>query len=165
MLIHRSNRKIKPQERMKTRILKPVLVLAAITLIVVACDKDAKMAQADDVERGILLSNMDTTVSPKDDFYNYVNGSWMKYTKIPEDRSTWGGFSILRKSTDKDVLDIIAVAQETGSYGNKTDQAKALAIFNTKLDTVARNEAGLTPLQPALDDIAGITNLTDLQTV
>lgn len=151
---------------MKTRILQPVLIIAALALVIVACgEKDGKMAKADDVERGILLSNMDTTVSPKDDFYNYVNGSWMKYTTIPEDRSSWGGFSILRKSTDKDVLDIIAVAQETGSYGNKTDQAKALAIFNTKLDTVARNEAGLAPLQSALNDIAGINNLTDLQTV
>ncbi|MGK0252122.1 MAG: putative endopeptidase, partial [Gammaproteobacteria bacterium] len=114
---------------------------------------------------GIILENMDTTVSPKDDFYNYVNGSWMKNTSIPDDRSTWGGFSVLVKSTDKDVLAILAEAKASGKYAAGTDQAKALAIFDTKLDTLARNEAGIAPLQPALDDIASVQNLSDLQTI
>lgn len=114
---------------------------------------------------GIVLENMKPEISPKDDFYNFVNGTWMDETEIPADRSSWGGFSVLRKSTDNDVLEIIAKAKESGKYGPDTDQAKALALFDTKLDTVARNKAGLTPLQPALDAIAGIQNLEDLQTV
>ncbi len=151
---------------MKKQILRSALAIAALAVVVSACkEKDGKMAKADDVERGILLSNMDTTVSPKADFYNYVNGSWMKNTTIPEDRSTWGGFSMLRKSTDANVLDIIDRAEKSGKYSSGTDQAKALAIFNTKLDTAARNAAGLKPLQPALDDIAAVKTLEDLQTV
>ncbi len=114
---------------------------------------------------GIVLENMDTSVTPNQDFYNYVNGNWMKNTKIPDDRTSWGGFSVLRKSTDADVLEILAEAEKSGKYGPNTDQAKALAIFNTKLDTLARNKAGIKPLQPALDEIAGIKNLNDLQTV
>ena len=114
---------------------------------------------------GIVLENMDTNVSPKDDFYNYVNGSWMENTKIPDDRPSWGGFSVLRKSTDADVLQILSVAKELGNYSSDADQAKALAIFDTELDTLSRNEAGLKPIQPALNDIAGIKNIADLQTV
>ena len=114
---------------------------------------------------GIVLDNMKPEISPKDDFYNFVNGTWMDETEIPADRSSWGGFSVLRKSTDNDVLEIIAAAEKSGKYGPETDQAKALALFNTKLDTIARNKAGLTPLQSALDDIASVKNLTDLQTI
>ncbi|MBJ2175978.1 M13 family metallopeptidase [Aureibaculum sp. A20] len=114
---------------------------------------------------GIVLENMDTTVSPKEDFYNYVNGSWMKNTEIPDDRSSWGGFGVLRKKTDKDVLAILAKAKESGKYDANTDQAKALFIFDSELDTTSRNKAGIKPLQPALDAIAGINNLNDLQTV
>ena len=114
---------------------------------------------------GINLKNMKPEISPKDDFYNFVNGTWMDDTEIPADRSSWGGFSVLRKSTDNDVLEILAKAKASGKYGPETDQAKALAIFDTKLDTIARNKAGLKPLQPALDAIAGIKNLNDLQTV
>jgi putative endopeptidase len=114
---------------------------------------------------GIVLENMKPEISPKDDFYNFVNGTWMDETEIPADRSSWGGFSVLRKSTDNDVLEILAIAKASGNYGPETDQAKALSLFDTKLDTVARNKAGLTPLQSALDAIAGIKNLEDLQTV
>ena len=80
-------------------------------------------------DRGIILSNMDTTVSPKEDFYNYVNGSWMQTTEIPDDQVRWGGFGVLRKSTAADVLKILEKAKESGKYAPETDQAKALAIF------------------------------------
>lgn len=151
---------------MKNKQVKLWLSATVGALVLVSCGKSAgDTAQVDNEERGIILSNMDTTVSPKNDFYNYVNGTWMKNTEIPDDQTRWGGFGVLRKSTDADVLEILADAKASGKYGPETDQAKALAIFDTKLDTVARNEAGLTPLQPALDAIAGIKNLTDLQTV
>ena len=89
----------------------------------------------------------------------------MDETEIPDDRASWGGFSVLRKSTDYDVLEILAKAKASGKYGPETDQAKALAIFDTKLDTISRDKLGLTPLQPALDAISSIKNLADLQTV
>jgi putative endopeptidase len=56
---------------------------------------------------GIILENMDTSVSPKEDFYNYVNGNWVKTNTIPDDESRWGGFGVLRKSTRQDVLNIL----------------------------------------------------------
>lgn len=141
-----------------------VTVLAATALI--ACKDDTKKDIAT-IEKipGIVLENMDTTVSPKADFYNYVNGNWMKTNTIPEDETRWGGFDVLRKSTRKDVLDIIKTSKELGAYAEGTDQKKALLIFETELDTVARDEAGIKPLQPLLDAINGIQNLNDMQTV
>jgi len=108
---------------------------------------------------------MDTTVNPKDDFYNYVNGNWVKNTSIPDDETRWGGFGVLRKDTRKDVLDIVNTSKELGKYEEGSDQKKALLIFETELDTVARNEAGLKPLQPLLDKIDSIENLEDMQTI
>ncbi|HKK12378.1 MAG TPA: M13 family metallopeptidase N-terminal domain-containing protein, partial [Flavobacteriaceae bacterium] len=148
----------------KFRQVLAVVVLAFTTLI--ACKNDAKKDTAmTEKIPGIALENMDTTVSPKADFYNYVNGNWMKANTIPEDETSWGGFGILRKSTRKDVLDIINTSKELGTYAEGTDQKKALLIFETDLDTVARNEAGIKPLQPLLDAINGIQNLNDVQTV
>ncbi len=131
-----------------------------------ACKEDAKndTAEAEKIP-GIILENMDKDVSPKDDFYNYVNGNWMKTNVIPDDRTRWGGFGVLSKSTDEDVLKIIKTSKELGKYAEGTDQKKALLIFETKLDTVARDEAGIKPLQPLLDAINGINNLNDMQTV
>ena len=143
---------------------KVVWIACAITAFTYCRAQEKPISDGDRLP-GIVLDNMDQQVSPKEDFYNFVNGTWMKETEIPADRGSWGGFSVLRKSTDNDVLEILAKAESSGKYAADSDQGKALAIFNTKLDTVARNKAGLAPLQPALKAIEGITNLGDLQTV
>ncbi len=152
---------------MKKRV-QPLLLLATASLSLFSCKEEGnkEVAQAEEeTTPGIELKYMDTAVSPKSNFYDYANGNWMKETEIPEDRTSWGGFQVLRKSTDDDVLAIIDKAQKSDKYGPKTDQAKALAVFETKLDTVARNEAGLKPLQPALEKIKSIKNVKDLQEV
>ncbi len=145
--------------------MKRVYLIAIGLMAFVACKEETKTTKEEQEIPGIVLANMDTTLSPNVDFYNYVNGNWMKFTEIPDDRTSWGGFSVLRKSTDDDVLKILATAKESGNYAAETDQAKALAIFDTKLDTTARNKAGLTPLEPAMKDIASVKNLKDLQTI
>ena len=140
--------------------------LLAVVLLLTYCGNDAtRELTADDVQHGIQLDNMDTTVDPAEDFYAYVNGNWAKKTSIPDDRTQWGGFSVLRKSTDEDVLAIIDEAKQSGNYAEGTDQAKAIALYESYLDTTARNAAGVQPLGDALSAIDGITSLEDLQTV
>jgi putative endopeptidase len=144
-----------------------VLLLSAFAFLgLIACKEDSKKDMAE-VEKipGIILENMDTEVNPKNDFYNYVNGSWLKTNTIPDDQASWGGFNVLRKSTRQDVLDIVNTSKELGAYAEGTDQKKALLLFETELDTIGRDETGLAPLQPLLNAINGITNISDMQTV
>ncbi|MEM5563525.1 M13 family metallopeptidase [Psychroserpens sp. AS72] len=151
---------------MKTNI-KSILVVTALGLFAFLGCKEEPKEETAMVEKipGINLDNMDTSVSPKDDFYNYVNGNWAKTTSIPDDETRWGGFGVLRKDTRKDVLDILMTSKELGKYEEGTDQKKALLIFDSELDTIARDKAGIKPLQPMLDKIDGIKNLNDMQTV
>ncbi len=151
---------------------KKLSIVAVCALAFVACKNEAKKEDAAqegetvaEVKKipGIVLENMDTTVSPKNDFYNYVNGNWMKNTEIPEDRTRWGGFGVLRKQTDDDVLAILDKAKASGKYAEGTDQSKALMIFESILDTVSRNKAGIAPLKPVLEKIAAVKNLAELQ--
>ncbi|MGV6831253.1 MAG: M13 family metallopeptidase [bacterium] len=138
-----------------------------LATVVFSCKKEEDQSAMAEVEKipGIVLENMDTSVSPKDDFYNYVNGTWMKNNTIPDDRSRWGGFGVLRKATDQDVLEIINTSKELGTYKEGSDQKKALLLFESELDTIARNEAGIKPLKPLLEAINGIQSLEDMQTV
>jgi putative endopeptidase len=112
---------------------------------------------------GISLADMDTTVSVKNDFYRFVNGSWLDNTTIPDDESTWGSFNILRKSTRIDLLDMMALARESQSYAAETDQGKALSFFETAIDTTVRNESGTKPLEPLLNQIEGVSSLAQAQ--
>jgi len=114
-------------------------------------------------EPGINLSNMDTKVSPGQDFFRYVNGAWLEKTEIPSDRNSWGSFNELRQKTDNDALAILKEASKDPKYKSNTDQGKAIALFNTIMDTVGRNKNGVKPLQPYLKKIDAIKNVTDLQ--
>ena len=151
----------------KTKLKQLFAVSGVFFFALVACKDDSKkeVAMKEEKVPGIVLENMDTLVSPKDDFYNYVNGNWQKSTTIPDDESVWGGFSVLRKSTRKDVLDLINSSIDKNTYAEGTDQKKAILIYKSELDTIARNEAGIKPLQSVLDKINGIKTIEDLQTV
>jgi len=70
---------------------------------------------------------MDTLVKPGDNFQEYVNGTWMKNTKIPADKSSYGAFDMLYDQSQKDVKAIIEEASK-GGFAEGSDQQK-LAIF------------------------------------
>jgi predicted metalloendopeptidase len=114
-------------------------------------------------EPGINTSYMDKTVKPSDNFFRYVNGSWLDKTEIPADKTTWGSFNELRKKTDKDALEILAEASKNPIYKSNTDQGKAINLYKTIMDTVGRNKQGLSPLKPYLAKINAVKNTKDLE--
>src|SRR3970040_3142397 len=67
-------------------------------------------------ELGINVSNMDKKIKPNDDFFRFVNGSWLHKTEIPADKTSWGSFNELRQKTDKDALEILAEASKNPIY-------------------------------------------------
>lgn len=142
------------------------LVGVIALLSMVSCNKEQKKETAEVIKiPGIVTENMDTSINPKDDFYNYVNGNWVKNSTIPDDESRWSGFTILRKETRKDLLSIVESAIDQDNYKEGSDQKKALLVFETKLDTASRNKAGIDPLKPLLEAIDGIKNIDDMQTI
>lgn len=122
-----------------------------------AQDKSAKKAP------GINVSYMDLTVKPSDNFFRFVNGTWLDKTEIPKDKTRWGSFDELRQNTDKDVLVILADATKGGKYKPTSDQGKAIIMYQSAMDTVARNKQGIAPLKPYLAQIDAVKNVVDLQ--
>jgi putative endopeptidase len=114
-------------------------------------------------EPGINISYMDKTIKPTDDFFKYVNGTWLKNTEIPKDRIRWGSFDELRKKTDNDVMAILKTATKNTKYKSNTDQGKAVNLFKSILDTVGRNKTGIAPLKPYLAKIDAVKSINDLQ--
>jgi len=123
-------------------------------LFLFSCSDQKKEAEKkDELQSGINLENMDKNVRPQDDFYNYVNGEWMKKTEIPSDRSRWGSFNELRKKTDVNTINVLDEALENKTYKKGTDQWKALSYYQSILDTATQNKEGVKPLKPYLDKI------------
>ena len=113
-------------------------------------------------DKGIALAEMDTTVRPQDDFYNYVNGTWAKTAKIPADKPTWGSFHILREKTDENCLLILDnLLKENFAQG--TEGQKIKDLYESFIDWKKRDAEGLKPIEGLLTKIDNIKTLVDLQ--
>jgi putative endopeptidase len=137
-------------------------LLYAIPLIIGFAEAQAQSVPANKLP-GINTSFFDKKVKPADDFFRFVNGSWLDKTEIPNDRSSWGSFNELLKKTDKDALDILKLASKNPKYKSNTDQGKAVNLYNSILDTVARDKQGIIPLLPYLAKIDAVRDATDLK--
>src|SRR5690606_5535301 len=133
-----------------------VSVFAVVTLA--SCKKTEETKES----HGINLEYMDKSVKPGDDFFRYVNGTWYDQTEIPDDRTRWGSFDELRQNTDKDALEILKEAAENQDLDPKSDQAKAVAIYETYLDEAKRNELGVEPLKPYVEKINAVQSPEDV---
>tara|TARA_Y100000994_G_scaffold249344_1_gene260492 strand:+ start:6414 stop:8399 length:1986 start_codon:yes stop_codon:yes gene_type:complete len=112
---------------------------------------------------GINLDYMDKSISPKDDFYQFVNGNWIDSAKIPNDHSVWGGFYELRKKTDADVLEILEDALKDKSINSNSDQGKVVSMYECLINIEHRNKKGISPILPYINKIDKINDVTTLQ--
>ncbi|WP_156306838.1 M13 family metallopeptidase [Sphingobacterium endophyticum] len=111
--------------------------------------------------QAINVSYMDKSVRPQDDFYNYVNGNWMKTVEIPSDKARWGSFDQLRENTDEATLKILKESLDT-KFEKGTDGQKIADLYKSYVDFDTRNKLGYTPIQQQLKDIDQVKNLKDL---
>jgi len=104
---------------------------------------------------GIFLENMDTSVKPGDDFYQYVNGSWLEENTIPADKTRWGAFDILRDQSEENVLSLIQAAAQ-GNFAKGSEEQKVGDLYNSYLDMADRNNKGLEPLLEEMTKISAL---------
>jgi putative endopeptidase len=131
---------------MKKFIVKGSFGLLILTTCFYSC-KAKQEAAKQSTSTGINLNFMDKSTNPADNFNRYVNGTWLDKTEIPADRTRWGSFDELRKNTDDDVMIILKEAINDKTIDPKSDQAKAISLYKTVLDTITRNKAGIDPLK------------------
>lgn len=113
-------------------------------------------------EEGLNLSYMDNSVRPQDDFYNYVNGGWMKTAEIPSDKPSWGSFNALREDVDVASLDILnKILSE--KFPANSEGEKIQALYGTFIDWNKRNAEGINPIKSQLAKIDAIKSVKDLQ--
>ncbi|MFS4456387.1 M13 family metallopeptidase [Maribacter sp. 2304DJ31-5] len=136
--------------------------LAAI-LLVVACKTDIKEAPEKELTSGILKEYMDTSVNPGDDFTAYVNGTWMKETEIPADKSSYGVGFIVHEESEDNVKKIIEKSA-SGDFSKGSDEQKVGDLYQSYMDMEKRNQLGVSPLQEEFEKVDAISNYDELAT-
>ena len=109
---------------------------------------------------GVALENMDKSVKPGDNFFQYVNGTWLDNTEIPADKSNYGSFNILADLSSERVKGIIEAASATQAPGGSEEQ-KIGDFYAAYMDVDAINAADLKPIQGDLEKIANIASRTE----
>ena len=152
---------------MRNTVIAALLLASAATGAVYAQTRPAAAPAAKSVpgkpqlgDFGVDLTAMDKQVLPGNDFYNYVNGAWMARTEIPADRSSWGGFAILRNLSDERTRAVIEGS--AANPGGDPVSAKIGDTYATFMDAAAIEAAGAAPLKPYLAKIAAINTQADL---
>jgi putative endopeptidase len=146
---------------MKNKYFKAFMGFLFLGTLFFSCKTTKEIAQTE-TPIGINTSLMDTSVKASDDFFRFVNGKWIDNTEIPADRTRWGSFDELRKNTDEDVMAILKEAINDESIDPKSDQAKAINLYKSILDTVTRNKQGIEPLKDYLTKIEAVNSAADL---
>jgi putative endopeptidase len=145
------------------------MIGAAALLVIAACGQKAEQpaAEAPAAEEpkalvsGIDVSGMDTSVRPGDDFFAYVNGTWVRETEMPADKARYGVFDKLRDES-QDAVKAIIEQSATGDFAKGTDEQKVGDLYNSYLDWDTRNAKGIEPLQAELDRIDAISSHDEL---
>ena len=111
---------------------------------------------------GIDTNNMDKTVKPTDDFFQFVNGNWIKNNPIPASESNWGSFKELHEKNTQRLASILKEASADKSAQPGSNTQKIRDFYNLAMDSVKLNKEGATPLKDEFERIDKIASTSDL---
>ncbi len=107
------------------------------------------------------LEHVDAAVRPQDDLYRHVNGRWLATATIPDDKSSYGSFYVLREQAEAQVRAIIEEAA-AAEPAPGTVERKVGDLYASFLDTERVEALGAAPLGPVVARIDAVTDLDGL---
>jgi putative endopeptidase len=133
-----------------------LIALTGISLLS-ACKSNQKDYAAND----IIFKDIDTTVKPGDDFFQYANGAWLKKHPIPAAYSSWGIGRVVQEEL-RDRLKKINEDALKEKAAKGTSSQKIGDFYYSGLDTVNIEKQGISPLKAELDKIDQVKDLNGL---
>ena len=121
----------------------------------------AQTSSSNKADAGFSLDNIDKTVDPCVDFYQYACGNWLKKTEIPADRSSWVSFTELDERNLGIERGILEKAASGGTSRDGIDQ-RIGDLYGSCMDEKAVNEKGIAPIKPELDRVAAVKDKQSL---
>ena len=121
--------------------MKKVFVMMALAMMTASASAQLKS--------GINLNDLDKSVRPADDFYEYACGGWMKANPLPAAYSRYGSFDRLAEDNNKRINGILKELQEN-TYPAGTVEQKLSDLYKLAMDSARREKEGLAPVMPLI---------------
>jgi putative endopeptidase len=114
---------------------------------------------------GVDPALLSDTIKPGEDFFGYVNQEWLDANPLPAEFSRFGAFTLLGEKSTSDVKALMDELVAKAPASLSADEKRLVDAYKAHLDTAAIDAAGLAPIQPYLDQIAGANSLEALAMV
>ena len=111
---------------------------------------------------GIDQSGFKESVRPQDDFFDYVNGTWVDNNEIPSDKARWGTFDALAQQTQKDVRALVDEVSAAEDVSPGTAKQQIRDFYNSYMDAEAATATGIEAVREDLDAISAISSMDDV---
>ena len=131
----------------------PIMLIASAPLTGMAQNKS-----------GIVVDNLDKTTNPTEDFYKFATGGWQKNNPLPAAYSLFGSFDQLQEDNNKRINAILSDLLKK-NYKAGTTEYKLSEFYKLSMDSVRRNEEGVRPVMPILNEMEAAKTLADLRKV
>ncbi len=110
---------------------------------------------------GLEQQYFDPAISEKNDFYEHINGKWLKNTDIPADKSSWGTFNILHEQSVQQLHEIVEELSKQQFVDGSSAQQVA-DFYADYMDEKNLNSLGIQPLKAELDRVNALSNIQQI---
>lgn len=139
--------------------MKKITMVAALAVAALAADAQAPAA-AQGAVHGVNKADMDMSVRPGDDFYQYAGGGWLKANPMKPEYSSYGVFNDLAETNRKQIRELFEnLSKEKHAFGSVGQ--KVADLYNMAMDSVRLNKEGAAPLQKDLDKVNAFSKKAD----
>ncbi|MDY5406284.1 MAG: M13 family metallopeptidase [Sodaliphilus sp.] len=139
--------------------MKKITMVAALAVAALAADAQAPAA-AQGAVHGVNKADMDMSVRPGDDFYQYAGGGWLKANPMKPEYSSYGVFNDLAETNRKQIRELFEnLSKEKHAFGSVGQ--KVADLYNMAMDSVRLNKDGAAPLQKDLDKVKAFSKKAD----
>lgn len=139
--------------------MKKITMVAALAVAALAADAQAP-ATAQGAVHGVNKADMDMSVRPGDDFYQYAGGGWLKANPMKPEYSSYGVFNDLAETNRKQIRELFEnLSKEKHAFGSVGQ--KVADLYNMAMDSVRLNKEGAAPLQKDLDKVKAFSKKAD----
>jgi putative endopeptidase len=144
--------------------LSNLVLMAALCLSATAFaangDKPVKVKSSNNPPKKFIdPANIDPSVKPGDNFFDYANGSWIKQNAIPAKETRWGSFNILHQENTDRLLSLLNEVSKTPGQLKGSLKQRVGDLYASGMDSITIEKKGYNPIQPDLDRINKITDL------